>query len=499
MPLNLQRNYSIISHKKSCLFHNSLLTTYLLYNRIMAPTKKTPPAMTQAAIRKLVKDSVNAALTTERATVAAEAAAAAEAATVANDATAATVANAATAATVANAATAAEATIAAEVARAAEGARIATATLNTGGPSPTSPPVINVDSVPKGCSFISYLKCEPTKFKGTEGAVGLARWFEKAESVFLVSKCTESDKVQYATSTLLNEALSWWNSISQPMGIENAYKISWDDLKKLMIKEYCPRSEMQKLEVEFWDHAVKGNDIITYNRRFQELRILCPTMVSTNEKLLERYIWGLPSSIQGLVTSTNPKELDEAMRMSRSLTDQVVRTAETQKQNNTNNTNNSNYRNNNNNRNNNNKRPWDGNHGSNNNNNNQTQNNNHHNQQNKRQEAATAYVATPTRGTGYTGNAPLCNKCKFHHFCPCPVKCRNCQNTRHLARDCRVKAVATCSNTQPIVICFGCGESGHYKNQCPQNQGQQVEDNQGRAYMLGGEGAYQNFNNTAEQ
>lgn len=77
MPLNLQRNYSINSHQKSCLFHKSLLTTYLLNNRIMAPKKKTPPAMTQAAIRKLVKDSVNAALTTERAAVVAASAEAA--------------------------------------------------------------------------------------------------------------------------------------------------------------------------------------------------------------------------------------------------------------------------------------------------------------------------------------------------------------------------------------------------------------------------------------
>ena len=47
------------------------------------PKKKTPPAMTPAAIRKLVKDGVDAALATERAAVAAEAAAAAEAATAA--------------------------------------------------------------------------------------------------------------------------------------------------------------------------------------------------------------------------------------------------------------------------------------------------------------------------------------------------------------------------------------------------------------------------------
>ena len=41
------------------------------------PKKKTPPPMTQAAIRKLVKDGIDAALATERAAVAAEAAAAA--------------------------------------------------------------------------------------------------------------------------------------------------------------------------------------------------------------------------------------------------------------------------------------------------------------------------------------------------------------------------------------------------------------------------------------
>lgn len=265
---------------------------------------------------------------------------------------------------------------------------------------------------------MGYLNCQPTNCKGTNGAVSLNPWFEKAESVFLINKCTENDKVQYATGPLLDEALSWWNLVSQPMGVENDYKIPVDNMKK----EYCPHSEMQKLEVEFWNHVVKGTDILTYNRRFHELRILCPTMVSTNEKLLEEYIWGLPPSIQGSMITSGPKTLDEAMRMSRSLMDQVVRTAETRRQNFNNNTNNSNYRNNNNNRNNNNKRPWDGNRGSNN-NNNPTQNNN---QQNKRQEAATAYVAAPTRG-GYTGTQPQCTKCNYHHSGPCPAKCNNCQ------------------------------------------------------------------------
>ncbi|GJY01063.1 hypothetical protein Tco_0359215 [Tanacetum coccineum] len=39
--------------------------------------------------------------------------------------------------------------------------------------------------------------------------------------------CTEDYKVKFATGTLTEEALSWWNSFAQPIGIEEAYKITW--------------------------------------------------------------------------------------------------------------------------------------------------------------------------------------------------------------------------------------------------------------------------------
>ncbi|GKF43740.1 hypothetical protein Tco_0130292 [Tanacetum coccineum] len=34
--------------------------------------------------------------------------------------------------------------------------------------------------------------------------------------------CTEDCKVKFATSTLTEEALSWWNSFAQPIRIEEA-------------------------------------------------------------------------------------------------------------------------------------------------------------------------------------------------------------------------------------------------------------------------------------
>ncbi|GKG09061.1 hypothetical protein Tco_0334893, partial [Tanacetum coccineum] len=46
----------------------------------------------------------------------------------------------------------------------------------------------------------------------TEGAVDLIQWFERTESVFSHSKCAEEDRVTFATGTLTDDALSWWNA-----------------------------------------------------------------------------------------------------------------------------------------------------------------------------------------------------------------------------------------------------------------------------------------------
>ncbi|GJW32100.1 reverse transcriptase domain-containing protein [Tanacetum coccineum] len=148
--------------------------------------------------------------------------------------------------------------------------------------------------VARKCSYKEFMSCQPFNFKGTKGAVGLIRWFERTKSVFLCSNCTEDCKAKFSTGTLTEEALSWWNSFAQPIGIEEPYKITWSDFKKLLIKKYCPRTEIKKMEDEFYNLTVKGNDLKTYIRRFQELAVLCPTMVPNSEKLMEVFIGGLP-------------------------------------------------------------------------------------------------------------------------------------------------------------------------------------------------------------
>ncbi|GJW49054.1 reverse transcriptase domain-containing protein [Tanacetum coccineum] len=112
--------------------------------------------------------------------------------------------------------------------------------------------------------------------------------------------------VTFATGTLTDDSLSWWNAYAQPMGVDQANQITWTELKRLLANKYCPRTEVKNMENELYNLTVKGNDLKPYVRRFQELAGLCPNMVPNTEKLLEAFIRGLHRSIEGNVTASKP-------------------------------------------------------------------------------------------------------------------------------------------------------------------------------------------------
>ncbi|GKB58272.1 hypothetical protein Tco_0914458 [Tanacetum coccineum] len=226
-----------------------------------------------------------------------------------------------------------------------------------------------------GCSYKTFMNGKPHSFKGTKGVVGLKCWFEKMEQVFEICKCAEDDKVKFAMCTFECRALTW-------------------------------------MEQELWTLTLKGDDIEAYSNRFHELVLMCPELVSTESKKIEKYICGFPERIKGNITSSKPATLHEAINMARELVEQSVqgraaRIGESNKRKwednqRNNNNNNHNYNNNHNN------------------NNNRNRNNNHHQQQNRRPETVRAYAAAPAGGKIYAGNLPKCNRCNLHHHGLCP-------------------------------------------------------------------------------
>ncbi|GKB54369.1 reverse transcriptase domain-containing protein [Tanacetum coccineum] len=224
------------------------------------------------------------------------------------------------------------------------------------------------------------------------------------ESIFaeMPPKRTSTSEAPAMTQAAIKKLVAdSWNAYAQPIGIDQANRITWIEFKRLLTNKYCPRTEVRKMVDELYNLTVKGNDLKPYVRRFQELAVLCPNMVPNTEKLLEAFIEGLPRSIKGNVTASKPQTLEEAINIAQRLIDQVTKHTPVQgtndhkrkfddERNTTNNNNYPNDRNNNNHSNNHNNNNYQDNR------NNNNRNNDYHHQQNRRQETIRTYAATPT-------------------------------------------------------------------------------------------------------
>ncbi|GJT46242.1 putative reverse transcriptase domain-containing protein [Tanacetum coccineum] len=185
-----------------------------------------------------------------------------------------------------------------------------------------------------------------------------------------------------------------------------------------MTDKYCPQGEIKKLEIELWNLKVKGNDVPTYTKRFQELTLICTKFVANETEKVDKYISGLPDNIYGNVKSARPKTLDETIELANDLMDQKLRTyAERQSE----------Y-----------KRKAD-----------DSSRNNHGHQQQpfKRQNVAKAYNIGTGERKPYGGSLPKCTK--------------NTGNT-NVANTHKGNGAAPKGNG-----CFECGAPGHFKRDCP--------------------------------
>ncbi|GKC18689.1 hypothetical protein Tco_1020839 [Tanacetum coccineum] len=94
----------------------------------------------------------------------------------------------------------------------------------------------------------------------------------------------------------------------------------------MMTDKYCPRGEIKKLEFEMWNLKVKGNDVVTYSQRFQELALMCDRMFPEEIDQVEKYVGGLPDTIHGSVMATKPKTMQDAIEFATELMDKKINT-----------------------------------------------------------------------------------------------------------------------------------------------------------------------------
>ncbi|KAD4585721.1 hypothetical protein E3N88_23322 [Mikania micrantha] len=152
--------------------------------------------------------------------------------------------------------------------------------------------------------------------------------------------------------------------------------------------ELCPRNELKKVELELLNHVMVGAEQLVYTTRFHELAALAPDIVPTLEKRIEWYVGGLPSCIQGHVIAAHPTTLEMVVTLSATLTDMMVASSALKKETGT------------------------------------TKELEQHPA--KKQKVVKNFATTTTTKEAvptqpqlnhqtYSGMAPLCDKCKYHH------------------------------------------------------------------------------------
>ncbi|GJT36360.1 putative reverse transcriptase domain-containing protein [Tanacetum coccineum] len=141
------------------------------------------------------------------------------------------------------------------------------------------------------CTYKEFLACNLRVFDGKGGVIMLTRWIEKMESA---------------------------------RGREAALGMTWEEFKALLVAEFCPRNEIEKLKTEFGNHVMVGANHAAYTDRFYELAKLVPHLVTLKTKRIERYIHGLAPQIRGMIRATQPARIQSAILKAEELTDEAI-------------------------------------------------------------------------------------------------------------------------------------------------------------------------------
>ncbi|KAJ0572652.1 putative transcription factor interactor and regulator CCHC(Zn) family [Helianthus annuus] len=341
-------------------------------------------------------------------------------------------------------------------------------------------------------SFKQFKACGPKEFTDEDGPTAMFHWFDSVEVTLRQSGCPENLRTLNATGVFQSRALDWWTAERNKRGNDAAYELTWEELKAIMIDEFCPPHERQKLEDEFWTIKQKDGDNAALTARFKQLSIICPDQVKTPDQTIKKYIRALPDCVADFVHAAKPTTIEETYLLAAEINDKRVKSGFWDKQTKslhqataaTTDSSAQSFKSS-----------------------RRKKKHNHNSSSNKSCAAATTaaplqavpaqqqqhqrsapVINAPPAKRAYTGPHPLCPTCSYHH--PVGLACRFCAHCNlygHFTANCRIgprQAPVQATVNQALLpapqgqqaaqapavnarVCFACGDPNHFANRCP--------------------------------
>ncbi|KAI3704146.1 hypothetical protein L1987_74360 [Smallanthus sonchifolius] len=237
--------------------------------------------------------------------------------------------------------------------------------------------------------------------------------------------------------------------------------LPWDEVKRHMTEEFCPRNEMKKLEAEFWDLTQDSGESLAYTTRFHELSLLVPHMVTPLTRDAIRLAATLTDNHvkAGTLTRKGAKKVTDPTASSEPSKEDKLKPP-------------------------------------------------HYNKKHNFTFVApvipinqVAPLLQNQNKKPYAGNNPLCNTCNYHHFPNMPCRlCENCGRYGHVANTCQSRPPVSqihqgnranqqvANQVVPAITngraCYECGNPNHFKNQCPRIANANQGGARGRAFNI---------------
>nr|KAJ0201894.1 hypothetical protein LSAT_V11C600326700 [Lactuca sativa] len=153
----------------------------------------------------------------------------------------------------------------------------------------------------RGCSYKMFMNCKPPIFNREIDIVLSSTWIMEIEGTFDTSKCADEDKVIYDATMLKGEAIHWWGMLKEVRGHKAAKNMSWDEFLIIFKEMFCLRTAVKQLEEEFLRLEQGNITVREYTTKFSEKARFAEFYVSTEERRVERYIWGWRTAIREFV------------------------------------------------------------------------------------------------------------------------------------------------------------------------------------------------------